>query len=61
MLKRRSRDLGERSLMSHALCLFEANMKAGRREKALRFWTDSAVSRCVYEDFLRHKTNSIQQ
>ena len=47
MLKRRGRDLGERSLLSHGLHLFEAHMKAGRREKALAFWNGSAVSRCA--------------
>jgi len=45
MLKRRAEDLGERSVLAHGLHLFEDHMKAGRRAKALRFWTDGAVSR----------------
>ena len=45
MLKRRAEDLGERSVLTHGLRLLEDNMQAGRRTKALRFWTDGAVSR----------------
>ena len=45
MLKRRADDLGKRSVLTRGLHLFEDNMKAGRLAKALRFWTDSAVSR----------------
>ena len=45
MLKRRAEDLGERSVLTHGLHLFEHHMKAGRQAKALRFWTDNALSR----------------